>query len=297
MTTQSQKRQSISREGFLYAFFAYTLWGFLPFYFKAVDHIPAVELVVHRIIWSVPVALVVIGAQRRLGELISLFRNGRIVLMMSITALLVSLNWGVYIWSIAINKASEAALGYYINPLITVFLGFALLGEKMTRLQALAVGIAVAAVLIRTIGGGVFPWIALTLAFSFAAYGYLRKTVDVGPTQGFLVEVVLLSPLAIAYLAWLIYTGDNHFTMSTWTGPYLMFAGLATAVPLILYAFGAKLLPLQTLGLMQYIAPSLIFLVSFLAFGEELDFWQGVTFVMIWSALIIYTWSLFKQSD
>lgn len=297
MTTQSQKRQSISREGFLYAFFAYTLWGFLPFYFKAVDHIPAVELVVHRVIWSVPVALVVIGAQRRLGELISLFRNGRIVLMMSITALLVSLNWGVYIWSIAINKASEAALGYYINPLITVFLGFALLGEKMTRLQALAVGIAVAAVLIRTVGGGVFPWIALTLAFSFAAYGYLRKTVDVGPTQGFLVEVVLLSPLAIAYLAWLIYTGDNHFTMTTWTGPYLMFAGLATAVPLILYAFGAKLLPLQTLGLLQYIAPSLIFLVSFLAFGEELDFWQGVTFVMIWSALIIYTWSLFKQTD
>ncbi|MCJ8309746.1 MAG: EamA family transporter RarD [Rhizobiaceae bacterium] len=297
MTTQSQKRQSISREGFLYAFFAYTLWGFLPFYFKAVEHIPAVEMVAHRVIWSVPVALVVIGAQRRLGELISLFRNGRIVLMMSITALLVSLNWGVYIWSIAINKASEAALGYYINPLITVFLGFALLGEKMTRLQALAVGIAVAAVLIRTVGGGVFPWIALTLAFSFAAYGYLRKTVDVGPTQGFLVEVVLLSPLAIAYLVWLIYTGDNHFTMTTWTGPYLMFAGLATAVPLILYAFGAKLLPLQTLGLMQYIAPSLIFLVSFLAFGEELDFWQGVTFVMIWSALIIYTWSLFKQTD
>lgn len=297
MTSESQGRQSISREGFLYAFFAYTLWGFLPFYFKAVDHIPAVELVVHRVIWSVPVALLVIGIQRRLGELVSLFKNTRIVLMMSLTALLVSLNWGVYIWSIAINKTSEAALGYYINPLITVLLGFALLGEKMTRLQALAVGIAVAAVVIRTIGGGVFPWIALTLAFSFAAYGYLRKTVDVGPTQGFLVEVVILSPLALAYLAWLIYTGENHFTMSTWTGPYLMFAGLATAVPLILYAFGAKLLPLQTLGLMQYIAPSLIFLVSFLAFGEELGFWQGVTFVMIWSALIIYTWSLFRSAD
>lgn len=297
MTDDPQGHQKASRQGFFCALAAYTLWGFLPFYFKAVDHIPAVELVVHRVIWSVPVALAVIAFQRRLDELVSLFRNGRVVLMMTLTALLVSLNWGVYIWSIAINKASEAALGYYINPLITVFLGFALLGERMTRLQALAVAIAVAAVIIRTAGGGVFPWIALTLAFSFAAYGYLRKTVDVGPTQGFLVEVVILSPPAIAYLAWLIYTGENHFTISDGTGPYLMFAGLATAVPLILYAFGAKLLRLQTLGLMQYIAPSLIFLVSFLAFGEELDFWQGVTFVMIWSALIIYTWSLFRTAE
>ncbi|MEP1205889.1 MAG: EamA family transporter RarD [Rhizobiaceae bacterium] len=297
MTSEQVSAQATARKGFLYALAAYGLWGFLPLYFKAMEHIPADEMVVHRIIWSVPVALAVIAAQRRLGELVALFRNRRIVLMMGLTAVLITINWGIYIWSISVNKTSEAALGYYINPLITVFLGFALLGERMTRLQWLAVAIAAAAVLIRTIGGGVFPWIALSLAFSFAIYGYLRKTVDVGPTQGFLVEVVLLLPPALAYLVWLTAIGENHFTLANSDGPWLMMAGVATAAPLILYAFGAKLLRLATLGLMQYIAPSMIFLISFLVFGEQMDFWQGVTFAMIWGALVLYTWSLLRTSD
>ena len=227
----------------------------------------------------------------------TLFRNRRIVLMMCLTALLVSLNWGVFIWAVSINKASEAALGYYINPLITVFLGFALLGEKLSRLQAAAVSLALVAVLIRTIGGGVFPWIALTLAISFAAYGYFRKTVEVGPTQGFLMEVLLLSPPAIAYLIWLEASGQSHFTLTNSDGPWLMLAGIVTAVPLILYAFGAKLLRLATLGIMQYIAPSLIFLASFLVFGEEMEFWQGLTFVLIWTALALYSWSLLSAHN
>ena len=254
------------------------------------------EMVAHRVIWSIPVALTIIAAQRRLGELVSLFQNRRVVVMMSVTALLVSVNWGIFIWAIAINKTSEAALGYYINPLITVFLGFALLGERLNTLQRTAVAMAVMAVVIRTVGGGVFPWIALSLAITFAGYGYFRKTVEVGPTQGFLVEVILLSPLALLYVAWLNWFGANHFTFSNSDGVWLMAAGLVTAVPLILYAFGAKLLRLTTLGLMQYIAPSLIFLIAFLVFDEELDFWQGITFALIWGALILYSTSMLRDN-
>ncbi|NKB52948.1 MAG: EamA family transporter RarD [Rhizobiaceae bacterium] len=267
----------------------------MPLYFKPMEHIPAMEMVVHRTIWSVPVALLVIGAQGRLGELLSLFRDRRIFLMMLITALLITVNWVIYVWAIGVDKTSEAALGYYINPLITVMLGFALQGDRLTRLQIVAVGIACLAVLIRTVIGGVFPWIALTLAVSFAAYGYLRKTVPVGPTQGFLMEVVILFPLAFIYLLWLIAIGENHFTLTSSDGPLLMLAGVLTAAPLILYAFGAKLLRLATLGLMQYIAPSIIFLISFLVFGEQMDIWQGLTFVMIWFALVLYTWSMFRE--
>ena len=296
MSAPSSASDPPTGSGFLFAFSAYGLWGFMPLYFNAVSHVPAVEVLVHRIIWSVPVVLVVIAGQRRLGELGALFRNRRILGLMTVTALLITVNWGLYIWAISMNITSEAALGYYINPLITVVLGYALLQEKLTRLQVFAVMVAAIGVLVRTIAGGVFPWIALTLAVSFAAYGYLRKTVPVGPTQRFLMEVIVLAPVALAYAIWLWLNGSTHFTFSNSDGPWLMLAGPVTAVPLILYAFGAKLLPLTTLGLMQYIAPTLILLISFLVFEETMDIWQGITFIMIWVALVLYTWSIYAQS-
>lgn len=295
MTPTDHGYDRSSTIGFFCALSAYSLWGIMPFYFKATEHIPAIEMVVHRTIWSVPVALLVIAVQRRLGELTALFRDFRIVCMMVITALLIAVNWGIYVWAISVNIASETALGYYINPLITVMLGYVFLKERLTRLQAIAVAIAFAAVLLRTVAGGVFPWVSLSLAISFAVYGYLRKTVPVGPTQGFLMEVVILTPPALAYVAWLSWTGENHFSLEDGQAWLLMLAGPVTATPLIFYAFGAKLLRLATLGLMQYIAPSLIFLISFTVFGEDLDFWQGVTFVMIWCALVLYSTSLLRQ--
>ena len=222
-----------STVGFFCALSAYSLWGIMPFYFKATEHIPAIEMVVHRTIWSVPVALLVIAVQRRLGELTALFRDFRIVCMMVITALLIAVNWGIYVWAISVNIASETALGYYINPLITVMLGYVFLKERLTRLQAIAVAIAFAAVLLRTVAGGVFPWVSLSLAISFAVYGYLRKTVPVGPTQGFLMEVVILTPPALAYVAWLSWTGENHFSLEDGQAWLLMLAGPVTATPLI----------------------------------------------------------------
>ena len=287
---------SESRKGFFYALAAYGLWGFLPLYFKVLSNIPAVELVAHRIIWAVPVALIVIGAQHRLDELRSLFSSKRIVSMMALTAALISANWGVYVWAISVNITSETALGYYINPLITVMLGYFLLGEKLSRLQTIAVLIALSAVLIRTVAEGTFPWVSLTLAFSFSAYGYFRKTVPVGPAQGFLMEVLILFPFAIGYILWLVSQNQNHFDPTSIDSLWLILAGPVTAIPLIFYAFGAKLLRLATLGLMQYIAPSIIFLISFFVFGEQMGIWQGVTFVMIWIALALYSWSLLRQS-
>lgn len=295
MTSRSAAADADGRKGFFYALAAYGLWGFMPLYFKAMEEVPPVEMVVHRILWALPVALIVIGAQNRLGELRSLFANKRIFAMMALTAGLITVNWGIYVWAISVNITSETALGYYINPLLSVVLGFMFLGEKLTRLQVAAVALATFAVLIRTVAGGVFPWVALTLAFSFAAYGYFRKTVPVGPTQGFLMEVVVLFPFALGYLLWLMAHGQSHFGVTLETSIWMMLAGPITAIPLILYAFGAKLLRLTTLGLMQYIAPSLIFLISFFVFGEEMGLWQGVTFVMIWTALVLYSWSMFQR--
>ena len=285
-----------SRLGFFYALGAYLLWGILPLFFRAADHISAFELTLHRIIWAVPFALAVMFFLGRLGELPKLLVNWRIMRMMGITATLISVNWGIYVWAISVNLTSETALGYYINPLLTVLLGAVLLSEKLNKWQLLAVGLAFIGVLVRTIADGGLPWISLTLAFTFAAYGYLRKTVPVGPTQGFLLEVILLLPIAIAGAIYLEMRGEAHLFQSGIDTFWLMMCGPVTAVPLILYAYGAKRLRLATIGLMQYIGPSLIFLIAFFIFGEELGIWQAVTFGFIWTALIIYSWTTFRGS-
>ena len=288
---------SSPRAGFFYALSAYMLWGFLPLFFRAAEHISPMELSIHRIIWSVPTAAIIMALMGRLREIPPLFRDWKIVRMMIVTAALISVNWIVYVWAISVDLTSETALGYYINPLITVLLGYLLLGEKLNRWQKIAVGLAFTGVLVRTVMGGVFPWISLTLAGSFAIYGYLRKTVPVGPTQGFFMEVVILLPFALAYAAWLAFQGQGHVTFENGDIWWLVACGPVTSFPLILYAFGAKALRLATLGLMQYIAPSMIFIVAFFVFGEDMGFWQGVTFGLIWTALVIYSWSTFRSSQ
>ena len=280
------------RTGFFYALSAYLLWGFLPLFFRAAEHIPAVELVAHRVIWSLPVALFVMAALGRTGEIMPLLRDRGVMKMMLLTALLISVNWAIYVWAISVDRTSETALGYYINPLLTVVLGVLLLSEKLNEWQWLAIALAAIGVLVRAISTGAFPWISLSLALTFAFYGYFRKTVSVGPTQGFLLEVIILFPFAMAYAVWLALQGQGHMDADNIL--WLMACGPVTAVPLILYAFGAKALRLATLGLMQYIAPSMIFVIAFFVFGETLDIWQIITFALVWSALVIYSWSTFE---
>lgn len=274
---------------------AYVLWGFLPLYFAATKHISPLELLAHRVIWAVPFAVGVMALQSRLGELRTLFADIKVVRMMALTAFLIAGNWGIYIYAVGQNLASQAALGYYFTPLIVVAMGAALLGERMTKLQGIAIGIATLAVLYRTFAGGEFPLIGLTLAFSFAIYGYFRKTQPVGPTQGFLLEVLILLPFALVYVTWLAAQGTGHVFTSVADTLWLVGCGPVTAVPLILYAFGAKALRFSTVGLMGYIGPTLIFIVAFTLLGEELDATQFATFGLVWCALALYSYDLLKK--
>ncbi len=285
--------QSEATRGFVFALSAYLLWGFLPLYMKMVAHIPPVEVVAHRILWSVPVAGIVLLALGRTADIKTALRQPRTLLMAALTAAIITVNWGIYVWAIAVDRTVETALGYYINPLVTVLLGAALLGERLNRYQLVAVALAIAAVGVLTVDAGGLPWVSLALALSFAAYGYLRKTLPIGPSQGFFLEVLILSVPCLAYVTWIEATGQGHFTDSTQNIGLLMFAGPVTAIPLILYAFGAKLLRISTIGIMQYIAPTMIAVIAVFVFGEPFGTARIVAFALIWTALALYTWSMF----
>jgi chloramphenicol-sensitive protein RarD len=293
MTVQTTSSDPASR-GFFFALSAYFLWGLLPIFLKAVAHIPAVEVVAHRILWSVPIAGAVLVVLGRTQDVMTALRSPRTMIMAAVTAAILTVNWGIYVWAIAVERTVESALGYYINPLVSVAMGAVLLGERMNRLQMAAIGLAAIAVCILAVDAGGVPWVSLSLAFTFAIYGYLRKTLPIGPSQGFFLEVLILCLPALAYVVWLQMQGQNHLLLSQ---PYdftlLLACGPITAAPLLLYAFGAKLLRLSTLGLMQYIAPTMIFLIAVFVFGEPFGGVRVIAFALIWSALAIYTWSTF----
>lgn len=282
--------------GFAFAGAAYLLWGFMPLLMKALDHVPATEIVAHRVIWSLPVAAVILVATGRTGDIGPALRSPRTLMMATLTAALISLNWGIYIWAIAADRTVETALGYYINPLVTVLMGAVLLGERLSRAQVVAVGLAAVAVAILTFDAGGLPWVSLALALSFAGYGFLRKTLPIGPSQGFFLEVLILTPPAILWLAYLAATGPTAFGFDMpLTMSLLVLCGPATAIPLILYAFGAKLLKISSIGIMQYIAPTMIAIIAVFVFGEPFGTARLVAFGFIWAALAIYTWSMFAQ--
>jgi chloramphenicol-sensitive protein RarD len=286
-----------ARRGFVYALLAYGLWGMLPLFLKAVSHLPALEVVAHRILWSVPIAGAVLVATGRTGDLKAALRSPRTVALASLTAGLITINWGLYVWAIAVERTVETSLGYYINPLMSVVMGAVLLGERLSRAQVAALALATVAVVLMTVEAGVLPWVSLVLAGSFAIYGFLRKTLPIGPSQGFFLEVLILSVPALAYAIWLQATGVSHFVPSQPRDMLLLLAcGPATAVPLLLYGFGAKLLKLSTIGIMQYIAPTGIFLIAVFAFGEPFGMVRLAAFALIWVALAIYTWSMFSQA-
>ena len=286
-----------ARRGFVYALLAYGLWGLLPLFLKAVAHLPAIEVVAHRILWSVPIAGAVLVASGRTADLKAALRSPRTIALASLTAGLITINWGLYVWAIAVERTVETSLGYYINPLMSVVMGAVLLGERLSRAQVAALALAAAAVVLLTVEAGGLPWVSLVLAGSFAIYGFLRKTLPIGPSQGFFLEVLILSVPALAYVIWLQATGVSHFVASQPRDVLLLLAcGPATAVPLLLYGFGAKLLKLSTIGIMQYIAPTGIFLIAVFVFGEPFGMVRAAAFALIWVALAIYTWSMVSQA-
>ncbi len=282
--------------GFSYALTAYLMWGFLPLFMKQVAHIPPTEVIAHRVIWSIPIAAVVLLYQGRTADLMRALRTPRMLAMAGVTAALISVNWLIYVWAIGSGHALDAALGYYINPLFSVFLGFVVLKEKMSRMQSLAIAMAAFAVVVLTVDAGRLPMVALGLTLSWGAYAYFKKSLPIGPNQGFLLEVLLLAPFAIGYVAYLGQSGAGHFVAGTLRDTVLlMCTGLVTAIPLMFYANGAKLLRLSTIAVMQYIAPTMIFLTAVFLFGEPFGTARMIAFPMIWAALVLYTWSFIAQ--
>lgn len=282
-------------EGFAFAVTAYVLWGFLPLYLKLLSHIPAAEVIVHRVLWSIPIAALVLIVLRRTSDLVQALRSPRILSMGLLTAGLISINWGVYVWAISAEHTLDAALGYYINPLFSIALGAFLLNERLTRLQLVAIALATAAVALLTYEAGRLPWVALTLTLSWGFYGYFRKTLPVGPNQGFLLEVLILSPFALAYWGWLVAQGQSHFAWPPARDTLLLMGcGVVTAVPLMIFANGAKRLRLSTIGILQYIAPTMIFLNAVFIFHEPFNSTKAYAFSLIWASLVIYSISLLR---
>ncbi|WP_172582941.1 EamA family transporter RarD [Aminobacter aminovorans] len=300
MPAMSTNTPAISRDeatrGFLFALSAYLMWGFLPFYMKAVAHIPAAEVIAHRITWSIPIAALLLWWLGRTSDIKTALRTPRTLAMGTLTATLITINWGVYVWAIGNDRALETALGYYINPLFSVFLGAVVLGEKLTRAQTVAIGLAVIAVALLTWESGGLPWVSIVLALSWGFYALFKKTLPIGPAQGFFLEVLILGIPALVYIAYLQGTGAGHFGTTGMTDVWLMLGcGIVTAVPLILFANGAKLLRMSTIGIMQYIAPTMIFVIAIFIFKEPFSSERAVAFALIWAALAIYTWSMFSE--
>lgn len=284
-----------ARQGFGYAFGAYFLWGFLPFYLKAVAHIPALEVVAHRILWSLPLAAATILWTGRSQDLWAALKSPRMIAMGALTAVFLTINWSIYVWAIAAGRAVEGALGYYINPLISVLLAALVLGEKLSRPQVAAIALAAAAVALLGWEANGLPWVSLGLACSWGLYALLKKALPIGPNQGFFLEVLLLSPPALGCLVWIEVSGGGHFGGTGWMDMALLaLSGPVTAFPLILYANGAKRLKLSTIAIMQYIAPSMVFLIALFVFHEPFSTVRAIAFGLIWMALAIYTWSMLR---
>jgi chloramphenicol-sensitive protein RarD len=285
---QAQNEDSLS--GFLYALTAYLLWGFLPLYMKALAHIPPVEVIAHRVVWSVPIALAVLVWLGRTGDLKAALRSPRMLGMGAVTAALISVNWGIYVWAIGSGHALDAALGYYINPLFSIFLGAVLLRERIGAWQGVAIALAVGAVAILTWEAGRLPLVALGLTLTWGFYAFLKKWLPIGPNQGFALEVLILLPIALAYLAWLWGAELGHFGQGVaWDDALLLGCGIVTAGPLMIYANGAKRLRLSTIAIMQYIAPTLIFLTAVFLFDEPFSTVKLTAFALIWAALVVYS--------
>jgi chloramphenicol-sensitive protein RarD len=290
------KSQDTSR-GFAFALSAYLLWGFLPFFMKALGHIPPSEVIAHRVVWSVPIAVLVLALRGELAGLWPMLKQPRVLAMGAATAALISVNWGIYVWAIGAGHALDAALGYYINPLFSIFLGAVLLKEKLSPRQMVAIGLAAVAVALLTFEAGKLPLVALGLTVTWGFYAYLKRRLPLGANQGFMLEILIMTPFALGYMIWMGTQGSGHFGAGPLADTVLLLAcGLVTAVPLMLYANGAKGLRLSTIGILQYIAPTMILIIAIVAFKEPFGSAQMLAFPMIWAALALYTSALMSKS-
>lgn len=268
---------------------AYGAWGLFPVYWKFLVQVPPIELVSHRIVWSMVLLIGILLLQQRTSELMQLWRSPKTIAALLLTTTLIALNWGVYIYGVNSNHIVETSLGYYINPLVTVLLGSVVLKEKLNHGQKVAVLIAAIAVGNFVWHFGQIPWIAIALALTFALYGLLRKLITVTPIVGLTVETLLATPVALAWIAYAASTKTGHFGMSERETLLLIGCGFVTALPLLWFNNAAKRLRLSTIGFFQYLAPSLQLLIGVLLYHEAFTPIHAVTFGLVWSAIAIYS--------
>ena len=277
-------------KGILYAAGAYILWGLLPLYWKALHDVPSSQIVAHRLVWSLVFVGLLLTARRNWGWLGKAIGQPRVLLIFALSGTLLTVNWLVYIWGVNAGFIVETSLGYFINPLVNVLLGYVFLKERLRPVQWAALAVALAGVLYLTFSYGAFPWIALTLAFSFGLYGLIRKTATLNSAEGLFVETAVLFLPALGFLLFHELRGTGALGhVDTLTTLLLIGAGAVTSIPLILFAAGARRVTLTTLGLLQYIAPTMQFLIGVLIYGEAFGIGRVIGFGLIWLALLLYT--------
>lgn len=281
------------RDGILAALGAYLIWGLVPIFFKQLGGVHALEIIAHRVLWSLLFMVILLGALGRLGTAWAAARNPRTFSRAAVAAALVMTNWFVFVWAVNVDRILETSLGYFITPLVSIVLGVVVLHERLRPRQWTAVALAVAGVALEGWRIGGLPWVSLVLAATFGSYGLLRKQLPVDAAGGLLLETASATPFAALYLLWL---GDaGSFAASTTIDILLIASGAVTAVPLLLFAIGARRLPLATMGFLQYVAPSLSFLVAIFFYGEPMNLARLLAFAAIWSGLALYSADLFLQ--
>jgi chloramphenicol-sensitive protein RarD len=275
---------------------AWTMWGFFPLYWPLLEPAGAVEILAHRIVWSMVVIAVAVLVMRRLPQLRATFADRRTRLLLAAAAALITVNWGTYIYGVNSHHVVETSLGYFINPLVSVLIGVMVLGERLRRLQWVAIGIATVAVLALTVEYGRPPWIALVLASSFGTYGLMKKKANAGAMESLVVETTFASPVALAYIVFLTATGAGTFgDDAPWHPLLIMGTGVITVLPLLCFGGAATRIPLSTLGLMQYITPTVQFLLGIFFFDEPMPAMRWVGFGLIWLSLVLFTFETLRN--
>lgn len=277
------------RSGVIAALATYTAWGFFPLLFHMLEGVDPVLVVAHRVVWCLVVISIILWASNQFGEALASLRDRETVLRLLGSTTILAVNWLLFVWAVENGKVLESSLGYFLNPLVNVAFGVALFGERLTRMQWLAIGIAAIAIAIQSIGLSGIPWVALGLAVSFAIYGYFRKTVKASPTTTLMVETTLMAPLAIGYIAWSIATYGPGPSADPGKLVWLIALGPATTLALIAFAYAVQRLRFSTIGVIQYLSPSIAFVLAIVFFGETLDPVRLVSFVLIWVSLAIFT--------
>lgn len=289
------KDSNETRKGVIAALGAYLLWGFLPILFHMLDQAGSVLIVAERTLWSLVLLAAIIAVSGGFGEVRAVLLDTRRMRVIALSAVLLVGNWLLYVWAVETGQVLEASFGYFINPLVNVAIGMLLLGERQNRLQTIAIAIAAIAILIQAAGIGRVPVVALGLAFSFGFYGFIRKTAKVGPATGLFAETVVVAPFALAFVAFDIATHGAGVHADPAQMALLVLTGPATAIPLLLFAYGVRRLRLTTIGMFQYLAPSIQFLLAITLFGEELNALRLLSFALIWASLVVFSWDSFRQ--